>query len=71
MFLFKSKFFIYQIFRFRSDRNNQPPTNMKKLLHKLRDVRSKLKIARELNFTDIEKQLLEGSSGVYLRDHLF
>ena len=58
-------------FRFRSDRANQPPNNMKKLLTRLRDVRTKLKIARELNFTDVEKKLLEGSSGVYLRDNTF
>ncbi|XP_066929515.1 spatacsin-like [Clytia hemisphaerica] len=57
--------------RFRSDRANQSPNNMKKLLTRLRDVRSKLKIARELNFTDVENKLLEGSSGVYLRDNTF
>lgn len=44
---------------------------MKKLLNRLRDVRAKLKIARELNFKDLENQLLEGSSGVYLRDNTF
>jgi len=57
--------------RFRSDRANQSPNNMKKLLTRLRDIRSKLKIARELNFTDVENKLLEGSSGVYLRDNTF
>ena len=61
----------FNFFRFRSDRTNQSPSNMKKLLNRLRDVRAKMKIARELNFTDLEKQLMEGSSGVYLRDNTF
>lgn len=44
---------------------------MKKVLTRLKDVRTKIKIARELNFTDIERQIQEGAAGVYLRDHTF
>lgn len=44
---------------------------MKKLLQKLQDVSTKVKIAKELNFHDIEKQILEGPSGAYLRDRMF
>jgi len=57
--------------KFRAEKNSLLTGNMKKLLQKLQDVSTKVKIAKELNFHDIEKQILEGPSGAYLRDRMF
>ena len=35
------------------------------------DVRSKLKIAKELNLNDIEQQQMDGAMGAYVKDHIF
>ncbi|XP_057317052.1 spatacsin-like [Hydractinia symbiolongicarpus] len=56
--------------RFRNDKSSSS-SNMKKLLNRITDIKTKLKIARELNFTEIENKLLQGSTGAYLRDHMF
>lgn len=44
---------------------------MRKFINMIPDVRSKLKIAKELNLNDIEQQLMDGAMGAYMKDHIF
>nr|XP_047133665.1 spatacsin isoform X1 [Hydra vulgaris] len=46
-------------------------SNMRKILSYVRDVKVKLKVYKELGFTDMEKSLNESSAGAFLRDQMF
>jgi len=56
---------------FRKEKNLESSGNMKNLIGHIRDLKTKLKLARDLNFTDMEVQLLDGTPGAFLRDQVF
>lgn len=69
-FLNRSSLFKFNS-RFRSEKSESLASNMRKFINMIPDVRSKLKIAKELNLNDIEQQLMDGAMGAYMKDHIF